>query len=73
MVGKRSEKPLGLRTKGNCFEVYVVGGGEIPANMKGLFTSKKEVELALDVYEASKPKNKRYSNRKVVLDGEDIN
>ena len=72
MASREESKPLGLRIKGNCYQPYVIGGGDVPKNMRTLFTSVGAAQKALDEYELSKPPCKRFKNRKVILDGEDI-
>jgi hypothetical protein len=69
MAGKQESRPLGLRIKGNCYEAFVIGGGDIPKNMLGLWTSEGAAQAALDQYESSKRACKRYANRKVRYNG----
>lgn len=40
------------------FEIYYEGGGELPATLKGKYTSPRDAKQAIHDYEISKPKRK---------------
>lgn len=63
-------KQYKLKLDKNLWVIHWEGGGQMPAELKGGFSTQKDAEWAISVYEA-KRKPSRKSERKVVRDGTD--
>jgi hypothetical protein len=69
------KKELEIRYVGNCCKIFYEGGGELPAALKGLYTSKAEAERAISLFRAtaftkSKPPKKKAAS--VVKQGPEV-
>ena len=60
-------KQYQLKLDKNLWVISWIGGGQMPAELKGGFSTKKDAEWAISVYEAKK-KPSRKAERKVVKD-----
>lgn len=59
------EKELKLKTVGPNFSVYWEGGGEVPKDLKGLYTSRGEAWYAIEKWQTKKAVSKPRQSRKL--------